>query len=342
MQTNCTYKAIEFGRHARIPNKAADTFHNSYGDCKDLAVLLQQLLKCADVPANLALVSTEEPVQTDLPSLDQFDHMIVEVRQDNGERFIDCTDKGADLTASLPVGLADHQVLVLDSTDPHFTRLSAYPENASCIEIQQHICLLGTTDLSVDEIITLTGVHGTYLRDYLQSFSPTYRQENLQREMEMADTVMSHFEVEALENPDRPLKVKCSFVLKNQFHQTQDGLVGTLRGGLERCYLSTVPIASRLTPFETTIPLQLRSQIVFDLPKGYHVVEKSEPTSKLNSRFITFLTKQQFEDGRLNLTFQWQRPVGQYGAADYSSYRDTLAQVQSSMDHEVILRADGQ
>jgi len=157
----------------------------------------------------------------------------------------------------------------------------------------------------------------------------------------MAETVMSRFEAEALEIPSRPLQIKCSFVLKNQFHQTQDGLVGTLRGGLERYYLSTVPVASRLTPFETTIPLQLRSQIVFELPKGYHVVEKSEPTHKLNSRFITFQAKQQLEDGRLNLTFQCQRPVGQYSAADYSSYQDALAQVQSSIDHEVVLRADG-
>jgi len=341
VQTNCTYKAIEFGRHARIPNKAADTLRNSYGDCKDHAVLLQQLLKCAGVPANLALVSIQEPVQSDLPSLDQFDHMIVEVRQNDGERFIDCTDKGSDLTVSPPAGLAEHQALVLDPTNPHLTKISAYPDNASSIEVQQHVSLLGTADLSVDETISLTGVHGAYLRDYLRSFSPAYRQENLQRDMGMADTVMSRFEVEALETPNRPLQVRCSFVLKNKFHQTQDGLVGTLRGGFERYYLSTVPVASRLTPFETTVPLQLRSQIVFEPPKGYHVVEKSEPTHNLNSRFITFQARQQLEDGRLNLTFQCQQPVGQYGAADYSSYLDALAQVQSSMDHEVVLRADG-
>jgi hypothetical protein len=229
----------------------------------------------------------------------------------------------------------------LDPTNPHLTKISAYPDNASSIEVQQHVSLLGTADLSVDETISLTGVHGAYLRDYLRSFSPAYRQENLQRDMGMADTVISRFEVEALETPNRPLQVRCSFVLKNQFHQTQDGLVGTLRGGLERYYLSAVPVANRLTPFETTIPLQLRSQIVFELPKGYHVVEKSEPTHKLNSRFITFQAKQQLEDGRLNLTFQCQQPVGQYGAADYSSSLDALAQVQSSMDHEVVLRADG-
>ena len=342
VQTNCTYKAIEFGRRTRIPNKASDTLRNSYGDCKDHAVLLQQLLKCAGVPANLALVSLKEPVQTNLPSLDQFDHMIVEVQQDGRERFIDCTDKGTDLTVSLPLGLAEHQALVLDPANPHFTKLSAYPENASCIDVEQHVCILGTSDLSVDETISLTGVHGAYLRDYLQSLSPAYRQENLQSDMGMADTEMSHFEVEALGIPNRPLQIKYSFVLKNQFHQTQDGLVGKLRGGLERDYLSTVPIARRLTPFETTIPLRLRSQIVFEPPKGYHVVDKLEPTGKLNSRFITFQAQQQFEAGRLILTFQWQRPIGQYGAADYFSYQNALAQVQSSMDHEIFLQVDGQ
>ena len=341
VQTNCIYKALEFGRHSDIPNKAADTLRKSYGDCKDHAVLLQQLLKCVGIPASLTLVSCQRPVQMDLPSLDQFDHMIVAIPQDGGERFIDCTDKGSDLTAALPAGLAEHTVLVLDPANPHLAKLAAYPDNASGMEVQQRVRLSGTADLSVDETLSLTGVSAAYLRDYLQGLSPTFRQEILQRDMDMADVSMSHFEVVALDAPDRPLELKYSFILKNRFHQTQDGLVGMLRAGFERYYLSTAPAASRLTPFETTLPIKIHSQVVFDLPAGYHVVEKSESERKFDSRFITFQSHKQMEGGSLKLDYQYQQVVGKFNAADYSSFQESHEQVQSLIDHEVVLRTDG-
>ena len=246
MQTNCTYKAIEFCRHSRISQKAADTLRNSYGDCKDHAVLLEQMLNCAGIPANLALISTEDPLETDLPSLDQFNHMIVAVQQNGFERFIDTTDKGSDQVAALPIGLAEHYALVLNLTNPHLTKLSAYSNDASCINVQQHVTLLEKTDLSIEQTIALTGVHGAYLRDYLQGLQPTYRQEFLQREMGMADAAISRCEIESLANPSQPLKIKCSFTLKNRFRKTQNGLTGSMHGGIERYYLSTQPVNNRL------------------------------------------------------------------------------------------------
>jgi len=340
VQTNCTYKAIEFGHHSRIPRKPADTLHNMYGDCKDHAVLLQQLLQYTGVQANLALISSEDTVRTDMPSLDQFDHMIVEFPKDNEERFIDPTDKGTELASGLPIGLAEHQALVLNPAKPHVTKLGSYANDASCIHVEQHVSLLETTDLSVDETIILSGVSAAYMRDYLQGLPPTYRQEHLQRDMEMADAVMSRCDIDSLETPSQPLQIKCSFLFKNRFHHAQNGLVGTLHGGLERYYLATRPVNGRVTPFEITVPLQIHSQVVFDIPKGYHVVEQPEPIGKLDPRFVTYQSQHKIANGQLNMEYHFQEFIGRHDAVDYSTYRDTLEQVQSLIESEVDLRAD--
>jgi hypothetical protein len=341
VQTNCTYKAIEFGRHSMTPQKAADTLRNEYGDCKDHAVLLQQLLNDAGVPANLALISSDDPVQTDLPSLDQFDHMIVEVSQGNSEKFIDTTDKGSDLSVVPPVGLAEHRALVLNPERPHFTQLPAYSTDASCINVQQHASLLQSSGLKVDETISLTGVVGAYLRDYLQNISPENRSASLQRDMGLTSVVMTNCDIEALQNLGQPLRITFTFVIKNRFHQIPTGLTGALFAGLERFYLMADQVDNRTTPFNFDVPLQIHSQIVFDLPKGYHVITKSDPQDNLESRFLTYKSTHQLENGKLLLTFQLQRPTGRYDANDYSSYQELMNQVQSSMDHEVDLQADG-
>ncbi|HWH70777.1 MAG TPA: DUF3857 domain-containing protein, partial [Candidatus Sulfotelmatobacter sp.] len=148
VQTNCTYKAIEFGRRARIPNKPAQVSHNQYGDCKDHAVLLQQLLQAVDLPAHLALVSHHAPVRQDLPSLDQFDHMIVFVPEVQGGRFIDCTLKGADAARDIPLGLAGREVLILQSQNPHFATIPGYAEGASTCDLQRRLQLVNLTDVA--------------------------------------------------------------------------------------------------------------------------------------------------------------------------------------------------
>src|SRR5205085_12229198 len=77
VQSNITYKPIEFGRRAMIPQTAGDILANRYGDCKDHSLLLVQLLNAVEVPASLALVNSRHPIDKELASLEQFDHMIV-------------------------------------------------------------------------------------------------------------------------------------------------------------------------------------------------------------------------------------------------------------------------
>src|SRR5205807_1872138 len=57
VQNAVTYQAIEFGRRARIPNAASQTLRLKYGDCKDHAVLLREMLESVKIPAYLALVN---------------------------------------------------------------------------------------------------------------------------------------------------------------------------------------------------------------------------------------------------------------------------------------------
>jgi transglutaminase-like putative cysteine protease len=55
VQNHLTYKAIEFGSHSRQPNPVAVIVANKYGDCKDHALLLVQLMRSGGLSAQLAL-----------------------------------------------------------------------------------------------------------------------------------------------------------------------------------------------------------------------------------------------------------------------------------------------
>lgn len=340
VQTNLIYKAIEFGRRARVPNLPADILRNKYGDCKDHAVLLQQMLVDAGVPAQLALVSHRGPIQQDQPSLDQFDHMIVYVPDAGGGQFLDCTSKGADVAHAIPAGLAGHAALVLDARDPRFVTIPKYPANASSIAVEQHLRVVDQTDLAVEETLTMTGVQAADMRDYLLAIPETSRRTTLQNIMGMADADLTDLQIQSLSSPGEPLRLRFNYSLKNQFHRTDGPLRGVLRIGFARPYLMASPVDNRLTPFEINVPLDLSFHVLVDAPVGFKAVPPEPLDLKLDPRFIAGHGNAQIKDGNLNLNFQCQLKTGIFAAADYAAYRQTMAQALAFIEREIQFKAN--
>jgi tetratricopeptide (TPR) repeat protein len=340
VQTNLTYKAIEFGRRARIPNKPADIIQNKYGDCKDHAVLLQQMLVAVGVPAQLALVSHRGSIQKDQPSLDQFDHMIVYVPAAGGGHFLDCTSKGADVANTIPVGLDGQAALILDSHDPRFVTIPKYPENASSISVEQHLHLVGQTDLAVEESLTIAGVYSTYMRDYLLQIPEASHRTMLQNQMGMGDADLTDLKIDSLSNPGEPLHLLFSYSLKKQFRLSDNQIRGVLRAGFARSYLMASPADSRLTPFVIHVPFSIDFSEFVDVPAGFKAVQPEHLDLKLDPRFATGQGSALVKSNTLNLNFKCRLMTGKFEASDYSAYRQTMSQALSFIEREVVFKAD--
>jgi tetratricopeptide (TPR) repeat protein len=341
VQTNLTYKAIEFGRRARIPNKPADILRNKYGDCKDHAVLLQQMLAAAGVPAQLALVSHNGPIQKDLPSLDQFDHMIVYVPGSGSGRFLDCTSKGADVAQAIPEGLSGQDALVLDARNPRFVSIPQYPANASTISVEQHLHLVDQADLAVEESLTVTGAHAAMLRDYLLEVPESSRRTMLQNWMGMNDADLTAAQIDSLTTLGEPLHLRFTYALKKQFRRSDDQLRGVLRGGFSRSYLTVSPVEQRRLPFEITIPFSLETKVFIDVPAGFHPQRPENVDLVLDPRFATGQGAARIDGQRLNLDFKCRLLAGKFKPADYAAYRQTMAQALSFLEREVVFKRDG-
>ncbi|HTS18395.1 MAG TPA: DUF3857 domain-containing protein [Verrucomicrobiae bacterium] len=341
VQTNLIYKAIEFGRRARIPNKPSDVLGNKYGDCKDHAVLLQQMLIIAGVPAQLALVTHRGPIQKDLPSLDQFDHMVVYVPNDGAGRFLDCTSKGTDAAEAIPIGTAGQDALVLDSSNPRFISIPPYPKDASMVSMEQHLHLVNETDLAVEESLTLSGVHGAATRDYLMKIPASNRQMTLQGILGLDDAEITDLRIDALDHPGEPLRLHFAYARKKQFRRSDRQVRGVLRVGSCRPYLSATPVDNRQTPFEITIPLSVEARVLIDVPAGFEAQPPERVDLKLDPRFVTGEGSAHVDGGQLRLDFRCREMTGTFDPSDYAAYRQTMAQALAFLEREVVFRAAG-
>ncbi len=341
VQTNLTYKAIEFGRRARIPNTPAETVRNKYGDCKDHAVLLQQMLVAAGVPARLALVSHRGTIQKDLPSLDQFDHMIVFVPEGGGGKFLDCTSKGADVAHAIPAQLAGQDALILDDRNPQFVTVPGYPENASALSVEQHLRVVDSSDVAVEETLTMEGACAAAMRDYLLPISESSRRTALQTLMGMNDAELTDTKIDSLGSPGQPLRLKSTYLLKRQFRSSKDELRGVLRAGFSRIYLQASPVQDRLSPFEITVPFSFETRTSIDIPAGFRAGQPESLEPKFDPRFATGQERVAIEENRLSLNFSFRQMTGKFKASDYGAYRETMAQAMAMLEREVIFKADG-
>lgn len=80
-QRRVRYVAIEIGIGGYQPHPASETFLNSYGDCKDKAVLLGAMLHEIGIESFLVLTHSERGVVSpDFPSIYSFNHEVLAIR----------------------------------------------------------------------------------------------------------------------------------------------------------------------------------------------------------------------------------------------------------------------
>jgi tetratricopeptide (TPR) repeat protein len=335
VQTNCAYKALEFGRRARLPHKTAEILHNHYGDCKDHALLLQQMLEASGIPARLALVRTQGKVRKELPTLDQFDHMIVYLPAFQNGFFIDCTDKGSDLSQAVPLGLAGKEALILDAANPRFVVIPDYPAGCNVFNSRREVRITNGTDVAVHEVLSLKGCGGSQLRAFFKGLQPEARRNFVELQLNRQSGAVTSFELENLEDTQAPLVLDMDYILKRQFHLTGNQLVGKLPDVWEQVYAAAEPVELRTTPFELSFPIEVESTILLAIPQGCREPALEDFRQNVQTAFATGRSEARKEGAGLQIDYRLQRRAGKFTAAEYGPYQDDMVKALGPLEQVV-------
>jgi hypothetical protein len=94
VQHNIKYVAFENGMAGFVPRSSADVYTKRYGDCKDMANILKDMLKLSGVEAYHTWIGTRSKPYTyqDVPTALADNHMICSVKTPEGFIFLDATN----------------------------------------------------------------------------------------------------------------------------------------------------------------------------------------------------------------------------------------------------------
>jgi hypothetical protein len=334
VQTNYTYKAIEFGRRARVLQSMADFVQNKYGDCKDHAVLVQQMLKAAGVPAYLALLNTIEPVREDLPSLDQFNHMVVYVPSDSKNEFLDCTAKTFDLSAG-SFGLAGREALILDPVKPFFQIIPGYPTNASVVVLTRSIEITNQTGALVTETMQFNGIHAGLFREYFRRVTADSRREAVAKQFVGDFGELKNFEIEGIDEPHSPLVIKLTYLARRQFQILENEIAGSPPLNLERSFLLDQTVEKRTTPFQIPIPLTIEGSVTIHVPASF----KSEPVGlaqNIQNQFVSCRFSAITNGTGWRLDYHIYEPANRFASEQYPAYNLAMQQVVNTLGPNLV------
>jgi tetratricopeptide (TPR) repeat protein len=327
VQKELTYQGLEFGIRGQMPHPAGRTLKAGYGDCKDHSVLLKQMLNSVGVPAEIALVLSAGRVIEALPSIDQFDHMVVYLPEAPPERaFVDCTSKYADPASTLFPDCEGGKALILDPERPRLIPTPAGSAEGSLLDCQREVEVVHdaerpeTADAIVTETVTCDPLLAPVLRGALASYPPQ------ERKTLIADLLREHSRValedlaiDGLTTPRDPLVLRMKYRVARAFHRGPSGaLTGAIPSPWEQWWIDVDAVDNRRTPFEHK-NARLSSSIKLKAPAGYRVVAPAAAAGKrLEDRYLTWELADDAAERRLTA----RQAGGVFAAGEYEQFYD--------------------
>lgn len=146
------YTGVSLGDASIVPSRPLQVCTRRFGDCKDQATLLVGMLRHLKIESHVTLVNSfsNRIPQQNVPSLNSFNHAIVQLTLDGQEYFVDTTSHGSTLRF-VPDYLQGKSVLIVSPESNALTQIPiASSQENSSEEIRE-------VHFAVDGLVRLNG-----------------------------------------------------------------------------------------------------------------------------------------------------------------------------------------
>ncbi len=320
VQQSISYTAIEFGARGYTPKSAEVTLSDRYGDCKDHAVILHAMLDAAGIQNRLVLVNLDQQVSPDMPSLDQFDHMIVEAATAEGTYYLDATDKNLPLLRYPPRHLAGNMGLALGA-NPEQVYLPSYPPDSRYVASERIIKLDNNGFMSVSETLTANGYAAAAYRGDLSSRTNQSRRDRIQ---EYLNGNGNHLKLKGLtikniESIHLPLVMEIEYET-SAIPIHLPSIIPDLPSIFEQQWILPTWYENRQTEFKIGYPLQFKTEITLIDQTSSNRFAGSLDTISMQSEFGEWQLTATPATGKLKIQFEYREKADVYGAEHYDDY----------------------
>ena len=288
---NIRYVGIELGQSAYQPSPAVEVFQTQYGDCKDKTTLLISMLDLIGIKAYPVLISMApyERVDTTLPALSQFNHMIAAIPT-GADTYIwlDPTSSTCSY-GDLPYNTQGRTGFLISDTHGEFVETPVFPPESNR--------LVSTTDLTLNDQGTVEGTlhvqtSGQYdlnTRWAYQQIQPRARQSTLATELshQFPGIQIVWHEMSNLSELNVPVEVRLGFRVENYATPLSNSMLLPLPIDEFGDYAEVFANEQRIYSLDFGYPTQIEKTIRIQIPEGWSAVLPKDSHHSMESAEFT-------------------------------------------------------
>ena len=267
------YVGIELGQGAYQPTPADQVLTVRYGDCKDKTTLMIVMLDLVGIEAFPVMLNPApyQRIDTELPSLGQFSHLIAAVpRDDGGYIWLDPT---ADTCSygDLPTRNRGRKGLIIRSDRGEFVDIPISTPESNRLIINTEIVLTADGTVQGTMQIDTLGQYNLEARLEYKQVPPSAwkRTFAVSLSKQFPGVRVDSVQISNLENLNVPVQLNVAFTTKNYAEPVGGHLMFPLPSNEFSDYAEIFAAAERQYPLDLSYPMQMKKTIQVALPEGW-------------------------------------------------------------------------
>lgn len=288
---NIRYVGIELGQSAYQASPAVEVFQMQYGDCKDKTTLLISMLDLVGIKAYPVLISVSpyERVDTTLPALNQFNHMIAAIPT-GSDTYIWLDPSSATCSyRDLPYNAQGRTGFLISDTHGEFVKTPVFPSESNRLVSMTDMTLnnQGTVEGTIH--IQTSGQYDLNTRWAYQQIQPRAVKAALATELsqQFPGIQIIWHEMSDLNELNVPVEIRLGFRVENYATPLSKNMLMPLPIDEFGEYAEAFADEGRVYSLDFGYPTQVEKTIRIQIPEGWsatlpednhHTIESAEFT----------------------------------------------------------------
>ena len=341
--TNIRYVGIELGQSAYQPSPATEVFQMQYGDCKDKTTLLISMLDLVSIKAYPVLVSVapHERIDTTLPALSQFNHMIAAIpTSPNTYMWLDPTSTTCSY-GDLPYNTQGRTGFLISETHGKFVEIPVYPSESNRLVSTTELTLGNDGSVQGTLYIQTGGQYNLNTRWAYQQIHPSALKSTLATELsqQFPGIQVAWSDMSDLSDLNVPVTINLGFHVENYGTWVGDDMLLPLPIDEFASYAETFANEQRTYSLDLGYPMQIEKTIRIQVPDGWTATLPKDIHYTVENAELTRQYRQVGNVITYQLVFTLKNHI--LPAAVYSAARSLFTALASEDSSRMLLNTGG-
>lgn len=329
------YVAVEYGQAGYEPHRAEDVFKNKYGDCKDQAILLVTMLRCAGFQAFPVLIATRGyyNLHDDFPAI-LFNHAIAAVFAKDKFIFLDPTAETCSF-GDLPKDDQERRVLVIKGDGYKIQDTPLYPGEHNHLKQYLKIKINSNESIDAKRTIFTFGFYDQAQRYWLLYSRPELIRESLKEKIQNISigARLNNYEVTNLDNLNSPVLLSYDFYGPEYFTAA-----GRLRIMPQLTSVDTSLMAKDKRKYPLDFEVLDTKETIFEIEIPSTFVIKYMPDSIIeDSPWVKLIVEYNFKNNLLSFKQKTQLKKTEVSEEQYLDFKNFFEKVAKKIKERIIL-----